>query len=153
MGIKANVVTENGIPVQYWRFNKLNSMDLDKKEAIISIAGYFSKEARDNNLKAVLEVEFCVTNQKEKQQKVRPATLEEKKELISYLKEEEYKGVTDEMIEQIPYDIIIDEGEIIFPWFDTFLKLTKENDVQVAAYDYLTKHPASVNYLKDAEWI
>ncbi len=151
MAIKSTLITENGIPVQYWRFSRLSSMDLNKKEAVITIEGYFTKDAKEKGLKPLLEKEFMVTNQKEKEQKVRPATLDEKKELISYLKEEEYAGVTDEMIEAIPYDIVIDEGEKIYPWFDTFFELTKTKDLQVAAYDYLGKHPAPVNFLTDAE--
>jgi hypothetical protein len=49
MGISSTMTNESGIPIKYWRVNKLLSLDIDKKEAVISATGYFQKRLKTIN--------------------------------------------------------------------------------------------------------
>lgn len=146
MAISTSLTNESGIPIKYWRVNKLLSLDIDKKEAVISAAGYFSEEAKANGLNPITNTEFLIINQQEKIEKTRPATLEEKRELI---KNDPVKP-SDEKLEQIPYDILEGVEIIEYNYFDDFIAaLNKQKDWRIAAYNCLAVYPASKAYFTD----
>lgn len=128
-----------GVPIKYWRVASVISFDADVKRAVIGVKGYFDKATRDAGGDHFKIHEFMIENSQRVDQETRPATLEEKKELLNPAL---IADMTDATIKKIPYDIVVSENVVPLPYFDDFAKLYTKGKWQEASYAYLKSDAA-----------
>lgn len=127
----------NGAEVKYWRVAALLHFNPDEKIAVIGVKGYVDEAAREAGTAFKMH-EFLIKNCERVEQDTRPATLEEKKALlVEKLPSDQFLLLTDEQIEEMPYDIVTEERRIPLPYFDTFKASMDAGEWVKGAYDYL----------------
>ena len=151
---KEQVIQNRATPINYWRYTGLKAWrkpdvaasDDQADGAVIIVAGYTSKAARDfaktAGRTADVLLDFLITNWKETIVDSRPATVEEKKAAhpLLELPEDEWEAMAHDMVQKIT--------EIDHPDFNRFKEAYNTADEKDVVYEILKTHPHSASYFE-----
>lgn len=140
MGLQINIKDESGADINYVKLGSL-FISYIEEVVVITVAGYVSKEAREQGFKPLYSKQFGIKDYTERQQKVQPMLDGEGNQLM-------VKNGEDIDGPLVPANELIDDV-VEVKVFDDFNEKRKEKGFEVAAYEYLKTLPEFESAIDD----